>query len=163
MRSRVLSGVVAGIIAGVAFGIMMTVMKAPTPEGTEIPMMTMVAMVVRSESPFIGWMYHLFNSALIGGLFGLLLGSTSDRSMTRAAWIGTLYGVAWWVIGGLVLMPLLLGMPVFAPLTMPMMRSVAMGSLVGHVVFGVILAVAFARLSLQTGNGRLGRTGVATG
>jgi hypothetical protein len=47
-------------------------------------------------------------------------------------------------------MPLFLGMPAFAPLRMPMMRPVAMGSLVGHLVFGVILGFAFAWLGART-------------
>ena len=47
-------------------------------------------------------------------------------------------------------MPLLLGMPAFAPLKMPPMRPVAMGSLVGHMVYGVLLGFAYARLAHAT-------------
>jgi hypothetical protein len=49
--------------------------------------------------------------------------------------------------GGLILMPLLLGMPAFAPLMMEMMRPVAMGSLMGHLLYGLILGGGFAMLS----------------
>ncbi|MCA1735752.1 MAG: hypothetical protein LC739_06490, partial [Actinobacteria bacterium] len=56
---------------------------APTPEGMRMPMMAMVAMVVRSESLAVGWVYHLFNSAVIGALFGLLLGG---RIGSLGAW-----------------------------------------------------------------------------
>jgi hypothetical protein len=70
MRSNVTTGLVAGLIAGVVFGIMMTVMHAPTPEGGSMPMMAMVAMVVKSKSLVVGWLYHLVNCAVIGGLFG---------------------------------------------------------------------------------------------
>ena len=45
-------------------------------------------------------------------------------------------------------MPVLLGMPAFAPLTMPEMQMVTMGSLSGHLIYGLILGglyVAFAR------------------
>jgi hypothetical protein len=52
----------------------------------------------------------------------------------------------WWILGGLILMPVLLGMPAFAPLMMPPMRMVAMGSLIGHLLFGLILGGAFAWL-----------------
>ena len=142
MRSRVTAGIVAGLIAGVAFGIMMTVMTAPTPEGARVPMMAMVAQVVRSDSLAVGWVYHLFNSAVIGGLFGWLLGGRVGGWGSAAGW-GTAYGVFWWVLGGLILMPILLGMPAFAPLLMPMMRPVAFGSLIGHVMFGIILGAGF--------------------
>jgi hypothetical protein len=59
---------------------------------------------------------------------------------------GAAYGMAWWILGGLVLMPILLGMPAFAPLMMPPMRMVAVGSLVGHLIYGLILGGAFAWL-----------------
>jgi hypothetical protein len=56
------------------------------------------------------------------------------------------YGVGWWVLGGLVLMPVLLGMPPLAPVMTAPMRPVALGSLAGHVVFGVILGAGFLAL-----------------
>jgi uncharacterized membrane protein YagU involved in acid resistance len=145
MRSRIVSGAIAGLLAGVVFGIMMTMMKAPTPDGMEIPMMTMVAMVVRSTSLIVGWIYHLFNSALIGALFGVVLGGRVEGKFSSGLVIGALYGIVWWVLGALILMPVLLGMPAFAPLQMPPMRPVAMGSLVGHIIFGVLLGLEFVR------------------
>jgi hypothetical protein len=146
MQNRAIAGGVAGLLAGVVFGIMMQMMKAPTPDGGQVPMMAMVAMVVRSESLAVGWIYHLFNSAIIGALFGLFLGVRAEAgSSTGAAW-GVLWGLVWWVIGGLILMPLLLGMPAFASLRMPPMRPVAMGSLVGHLIYGTILGIVFAQL-----------------
>jgi uncharacterized membrane protein YagU involved in acid resistance len=90
----------------------------------------------------IGWIYHLFNSAVIGALFGWLIGNTV-RSFGSAFMLGAAYGFAWWVLGGLILMPVLLGMPAFAPLTMPAMRGVAMGSLIGHLMYGLTLGGVF--------------------
>jgi hypothetical protein len=46
MQNKLAAGAVAGLIAGVVFGIRMQAMKAPTPEGADVPMMAMVAMVV---------------------------------------------------------------------------------------------------------------------
>jgi hypothetical protein len=145
MRSNISAGIIAGLIAGVVFGIMMTVMHAPTPDGGSMPMMGMVAQVVGSSSLAVGWLYHLFNSAVIGGLFGWILGTRIGGYGSGAGW-GAAYGVLWWVLGGLILMPVFLGMPAFAPLQMPMMRPVAFASLMGHVIFGVILGAAFVPL-----------------
>jgi hypothetical protein len=145
MRSNVTAGVIAGLIAGVVFGILMTLMHAPTPDGGSMPMMVMVAQVVGSTSLAVGWLYHLFNSAVIGGLFGWILGNRVGGIGSGVGW-GTGYGVVWWVLGGLILMPMFLGMSAFAPLRMPMMRPVAFASLMGHVVFGVILGAAFVPL-----------------
>lgn len=145
MRSKTMSGVVAGLGAGVIFGVMMQMMTAPTPEGGRMPMMGMVAQVVRSESLVAGWIYHLVNSAAIGALFGWLLGGRVHGYINGATW-GLLYGAFWWVLGGLILMPLALGMPAFAPLRMPEMQPVAMGSLMGHAIYGLFLGGGFAFL-----------------
>lgn len=145
MSSKLLTGIIAGLIAGVVFGIMMTMMTAPTPTGEAMPMMVMVAIVVGSTSVVVGWLYHLFNSAVIGGVFGLLLGDRVHGYTTGLGW-GALYGFVWWILGGLILMPVLLGMAAFAPLMMAPMRMVAIGSLVGHLVFGLILGGAYMRL-----------------
>lgn len=146
MKSKLMAGALAGLAGGLVFGIMMQMMSAPTPDGGRMPMMAMVAMVVRSESLAVGWLYHLFNSAVIGGLFGVLLGDRATGTGGGVAW-GALWGALWWVLGGLILMPVLLGMPVFASLRMPPMRPVAVGSLVGHLIFGAIMGFAFVRLS----------------
>jgi hypothetical protein len=161
MWSSLTAGIIAGLIAGVVFGIMMTVMHAPTPEGGSMPMMAMVAMVVKSKSLAVGWLYHLFNSAVIGGLFGWFLGGRIRGYGSAAGW-GAVYGFAWWILGGLILMPMFLGMPAFAPLQMPMMRPVAFASLMGHLIFGVILGAAFFTY-ICTVHGRAAMSGTMGG
>src|SRR6266542_4936179 len=143
-----LAGAIAGLVGGVVLGVMMALMTAPTPDGGSMPMMGMVAMVVRSDSLLVGWIYHLFNSAVIGAIFGWLLGRRISGYASGAGW-GALYGLVWWVLGGLILMPVLLGMPVFAPLMMAMMVPVAIGSLVGHLMFGVLTGVAYRGIVAQ--------------
>lgn len=145
MGSRVVAGGAAGVIAGIAFGLMMQAMSAPTPDGGQMPMMAMVAMVVGSTSVAVGWLYHLFNSVVIGALFGWLLGARVHALGSGLAW-GAVWGFVWWVFGGLVLMPLALGMTPFAPLMMAPMRPVAMGSLMGHVVYGLVLGATYAAM-----------------
>lgn len=131
-------------------GFAMSIMQAPTPEGDLVPMMAMVAMILGSTNLVVGWLYHLFNSAVIGAGYGILLGGSADRSARRALGFGAVYGVIWWVLGGLILMPLFLGMPAFAPLAMPPMRMMALGSLMGHLVFGLILGWVYTRLRTDT-------------
>ena len=142
MRSRVLAGAAAGLAGGLIFGMMMQLMSAPMPDGGSVPMMAMVAMVVKSESIAVGWLYHLFNSAVIGALFGAILGQRVVDRRTGFVF-GAAWGVVWWVLGGLILMPLALGMEPFAPLQMPPMRPVALGSLAGHLMYGLILGFVF--------------------
>jgi hypothetical protein len=145
MRADISNGIVSGLVGGVVFGVMMQMMTAPTPDGGQMPMIAMVAKVVRSDSMAVGWLYHLFNSAVIGAIFGWLLGGRSHNFGTGTGW-GAAYGFAWWILGALILMPLFLGMPPFAPVQMEPMRPVAMGSLVGHLIYGIILGGGFAML-----------------
>jgi uncharacterized membrane protein YagU involved in acid resistance len=145
MRSKIGAGIVAGLLAGLVFGVMMHVISTPMPMGGRMPMMTMMARVVRSESLVAGWIYLLINSVVMGGVFGLVLGDRAARIGGGLAW-GALYGILLWVLGALVLMPLLLGMAAFAPLTMAPMRSGTLGSLGAHILSGLILGGVFAGL-----------------
>jgi hypothetical protein len=142
MTGRLSASVVAGLIAGVVFGLMMQMMMAPTPDGGRMPVLAMVGQIVGSPTIGIGWLYHLFNSAVIGAIFGWLIGERAHNYASGFGW-GAAYGFAWWILGGLVLMPIFLGMPAFAPLTMPGMQMVGVGSLIGHLVYGLILGGAF--------------------
>lgn len=121
---------------------MMQLMNAPTPEGGQMPMMAMVAKVVGSTSLAVGWIYHLFNSAVIGAIFAWLFSNRAVSVGRGLAW-GAVYGIAWWIVGGQILMPIALGMPPFASIMMPDMRMVAIGSLVGHIIYGLILGGLF--------------------
>ena len=158
MRNQVLAGIVAGLVAGVLFGFMMQLMSAPTPDGRAVPMMAMVAQVVRSDSLAVGWLYHLFNSGVIGGIYGWLVGNRVAGRLGAGAGSGALYGIIWWILGGLILMPIFLGMPAFAALKMPPMRPVAMGSLMGHLLFGLVLGTTFAWLRGRATDQTLGAT-----
>jgi hypothetical protein len=149
MSSRLGAAITAGLGAGVVFGIMMQMMTTPTPDGGRMPMLAMVGQIVGSPTLAVGWAYHLFNSAVIGAIFGWTLGSRAS-DYTRAFGWGAAYGFAWWILGSLILMPVLLGMAPFAPLMMPPMRMVAIGSLVGHLVYGLILGGAFVAMRHRT-------------
>jgi hypothetical protein len=77
-------------------------------------------------------------------MFGWLFGGRVHTYASALGW-GAAYGFAWWILGGLILMPVFLGMSAFAPL-MPPMQMVAMGSLVGHLIYGLILGATYAWL-----------------
>jgi hypothetical protein len=148
MGSRIAASTVAGLIAGLVFGTMMHMMTAPMPGGGQVPVIAMIGQIITgSPDVTIGWLYHLFNSAVIGAIFGWLLGTRVRGYGSGLGW-GAAYGFGWWILGGLILMPVFLGMPAFAPLMMPEMQTVAMGSLFGHLIYGLILGggyVAFVR------------------
>lgn len=120
-------GIAGGLVGGVVFGLMMQLMG----------MLGMIGMLVGSESLVVAWLVHLAVSAVIGAGFGLLLAPRVHGVGTGAA-LGAAYGLLWWVLGPLLLMPAAMGMPLVA------VDAVALQSLVGHLVFGVVLGVVVA-------------------
>lgn len=161
MRSKTGAGVVAGLLAGLVYGIVMQMVmvpmaggggmpmagggEMPMDAGGRMPMMAMVAQVVRSDSLAVGWVFLLITGMVMGVIFAWVLGNRATRIGGGIAW-GALYGVFWWVLGTLILMPILLGMGAFAPLTMAPMRHGAQWSLVGYLLSGPILGAVFAAL-----------------
>ena len=117
------AGVVGGLLGGVIFGLMMQAMG----------MLGMVASLVGQDSAGVGWVVHLAISALFGVAYAMLLGPRST-SWALGLSLGALYGVLWWVLGALVLMPAFLGMPVLQ------VGQAQLQSLVGHVIYGLVLA-----------------------
>ncbi|WP_225924566.1 hypothetical protein [Pseudonocardia abyssalis] len=124
-----MDGVLAGLAGGVMFGALMAMMG----------MLPMVAMLVGSTSPVVGAIVHLVISAGLGVLFALVVPAWSV-AMTLVA--GAVYGVVWWVLGPLLIMPTVLGMSqmVFV------VDTTALFSLMGHVIFGVVAAAVLVAL-----------------
>lgn len=131
------AGALGGVVGGVAFGVMMQGMG----------MMPMVAQLVGSDSVAVGWVVHLANSVAFGLLFGGVLGATSlGRRAGLAAWIalGLGYGVLWWVLGALLIMPAWLGMDLLV------LNTTTWQSLGGHLVYGALLGAVVGLLVRRT-------------
>lgn len=152
MRSRIAAGALAGLVSGLVYGIVIQGMAMPMPMGDPEPMMEMVARVARSDSLVVGWIVLLVTGVIAGAVFGAALGDRAARLGAGLAW-GALFGVLLWVVGGLLLMPLVLGMSAFAPVTMAPMRSTSLANLAVYVLSGVVLGGAYAALSGR-GSGR---------
>ncbi|MGH3451813.1 MAG: hypothetical protein ACRDQW_14020 [Haloechinothrix sp.] len=130
LPSRLAYGIAGGLAGGVVFGLLMQMMG----------MISMVAMLVGSEAVTVGWLVHLAISAFVGATFGLLFGAWAAR-VGLGALLGIGYGIVWWVLGALIIMPAALGMGVF------MFNPTAWQSLMGHMLYGLVLGVGFAALA----------------
>lgn len=126
---RAVYGVIGGLAGGIVFGLLMQMMG----------MIGMVAQLVGSSSPAVGWVVHLAISAFIGASFAVLLGAFS-KTLAPAALAGMAYGVVWWILGALLIMPAQLGMPVLQ------LNATAWQSLMGHLLFGLVLGVVYSLL-----------------
>lgn len=119
---RVVAGVIGGVAGGLMFGALMAMMG----------MLPMIASMVGSDAAIVGFGIHIMISIVIGlgltVLFAPLL-----KGMFRSILIGLGYGAIWWVLGPLLIMPMMMGMPLF------MLDGNSLLSLMGHLVYGGIL------------------------
>lgn len=127
---RVVHGIAGGLAGGLVFGVLMQMTG----------MIPMVAQLVGSSSPAVGWVVHLAISSFIGASFALLFSGRAG-TVVSAALYGMGYGIVWWVLGALILMPARLGMPVFQ------INTTAWQSLIGHLLYGLVLGVVFSLLA----------------
>ena len=129
------TGAIAGIIGGIPFGILMGMMG----------MMPMIGMLVRVDSASVGVLVHGAISAITGAIYGFFA-VRFPLTWPVAALGGFVYGIIWWVLGALILMPAILGMfeNIFVIGQMQWM------SLLGHIIFGEVLALSFLPLYRRT-------------
>jgi hypothetical protein len=133
---RLAAGAAGGVAGGLVFGMLMATTG----------MLPMVASMIGSDSAGVGFGVHMVISILIG--WGL---TVPFASLLTSYWKGTLvglgYGALWWVLGALAIMPAVLGMPLFS------VDLSALMSLMGHLIYGVILALVAVRV-LKAGHAR---------
>ncbi len=126
MSRNTMTGIYAGLFGGSVFGIMMAV-------GGMFPM---IGSMLNMENALVGFILHLIISAIIGAIFGMALDAMVLQGPGMSLVVGSVYGIVWWVLGPLLIMPLAMGMPVFQVQAM-------MGSLFGHVMFGVTMGIIY--------------------
>jgi len=123
-------GSVAGLVGGWAFGQWMA----------QVNFFIVVAGLVGSETRGVGVALHYVIAAVIGASFGLLF-QRDVRGLGSSLGWGVGYGVLWWFLGLLTLLPLLQH---HLPIWTVEQGSALFGSLVGHVVYGVLLGLIYA-------------------
>src|SRR5258708_3224004 len=122
-------GAAASVLGGLLFSIIMI----------STGVLPRVAALIGGSSPVLGFVVHLIISALIGMSYGLLFKHESPNAGSSVAW-GLLYGLVWWFIGPLTLMPILLGSTV----TWTIQASdILLPSLLGHLLYGAVTGLVF--------------------
>ena len=135
--TSVTHGVYGGLAGGVVFGVLMAMMG----------MLPLIGNMVGIPSVWVGFLVHLVISATIGGSFAVLLSASGLRGGVGS---GLAYGVTWWILGPLTVMPLFMRMGLGINWNVASM-SAAMPSLVGHLIFGAILGLTYRWLENRTG------------
>ncbi|PRB13308.1 hypothetical protein CQ042_13990 [Microbacterium sp. MYb62] len=118
-----LAGALGGIAGGLVFGAMMATMG----------MLPMLAGMVGSTSPWVGFGIHMMISVFFGVVF-TAVASRWLRTWGTGLLVSMLYGIVLWVVGPLVVMPMMMGGPLFA------FTAGSMMSLMGHVIYALVLS-----------------------
>jgi len=133
---RVLQSLGWGALAGFAGGIV------SSPIMLQTGVLSKVAGIDTSLTNLHGLALHLLVSASIGMSFGLLFRNESPNLGSGIAW-GWLFGLMWWYLGPLTLLPLMLtGVCDWSTDA----ASALLPSLIGHLIFGAVTAYVFLRL-----------------
>ena len=147
MQRRIATGLVAGLTAGIAFTLVALFLKTTLPDGGRTSMLLVAAEAFHSHGPLAGWIASLIYTVIIGGIFGWLASAQALDEIRMTLW-GGLYGLAWWIVSGLIIVPALSGKVPLSPAAIDSTRPVALASLIEHVLYGVILGYVFALLAV---------------
>lgn len=137
--TRSLRALGMGILASLAGGLAFTVVMVKTDA------LPVVASLIGRSSPMAGFVVHMVISAIIGATYGLLFRREAYTYGAGLVW-GLTYGLVWWFLGPLTLMPILLGAEVQWSL------AAALGaypSLIGHLAYGATTALAYQLLVMR--------------
>ena len=128
--ARLLYSLRWGAVASLAGGLLFSLVMVAT------GVLPRVAALIGATSPVIGFLVHLVISALIGMSYGILFRHEAPNVGSSIAW-GFLYGLIWWFLGPLTLMPILLGVG-FEWTTA--VAGALLPSLIGHLIYGAATA-----------------------
>lgn len=104
-----------------------------------VGMFPLLAGALGMTDPRAGLVVHTAIAVTIGASFGLLFAGDLRGPGSALAW-GLVYGLCWWLLGGLTLLPIVLGLPVDWSAAL---ASAGLGSFVGHAVYGVVLGLSY--------------------
>lgn len=137
--ARGLRAVGRGAVAGVVGGLLFTVVMV------EIGFLGTVAALVGATSDLVGFAVHLAISVAIGASYGLAFRAQTYDAASALGW-GVAYGLLWWVLGAITLLPVLLG---GTPQWSADAAADAFPSLVGHLAYGAGLGLVYHALEAR--------------
>lgn len=124
-------GAIGGVLGGIVFGLMMQSMG----------MIPMIAKMVGSESLVVGWTIHM----IISIIFGLGFGFIAIKS-EKVILLGGIYGILLWIIGPLIIMPMMLGMGMQLTNAFEPDKLMSLGT---HIFFGFMVGIVYKMLSTK--------------
>jgi hypothetical protein len=148
---NILSAVIAGVVASLVFSIVLAM--APRMGMPRMDIVSLLGSMFNAKSnQALGWMMHL----MMGIVFALIYAFLWSSGISGATWVGGLiFGAVQWLVVGMVMgmMPMMhVGIKsgaVKAPglwMTNNGGLMAFMGGLVGHMIFGTVIALSYTVL-----------------
>ncbi|NJM08415.1 hypothetical protein HC891_22915 [Candidatus Gracilibacteria bacterium] len=136
-RALIVGGL-AGILGGLAFSVWMA----------QVDFFPLIAGIVSSASADLGVGLHFLIAFIIGVSFALLFQRDVRGYGSSMCW-GMAYGIFWWFLGPLLLLPLLTGQELAWSVEQQLaddglLLRLRYGSLIGHIIYGLILGLVYA-------------------
>jgi len=128
----VVGGILAGIAGGWAFGQWMA----------QVNFYPLIANLIGARSRMAGESLHFLFAVIIGISFAVLF-QQEARGYGSSMACGVAYGIFWWFLGPLTILPIWLRRPVDWSSDH---SSDLLGSLLGHIIYGLIVGVLYAAI-----------------
>ncbi len=125
-------GGIAGIVGGWVFGHWMA----------QVNFFPLIAGLIGSSTRQVGMTLHFVFAVIIGATFGLLFQRDVRGFGSSAAW-GLAYGILWWFLGPLTILPIWQG---HLPDWHYQHARALFGSLIGHIIYGLIVGLLYAAI-----------------
>jgi len=124
-------------LAGIIGTVMMTVVGLYAAPVMGIPMMNPAEMLAdqMGGSAVMGWIAHFMIGMILAVVYAAVAGSLPGPLVVR----GALYALAPWLLAQVVVMPMM-GMGFFSGAV-----NLAIGSLIGHIIYGVVVGAAYGK------------------
>lgn len=129
-RDGLIPGGIAGLVGGLLFGAAMF----------QLDLLPTITGPVGAETAVAGFIVHMVVAVVIGVGFGLLVWRQRPGAGETLFW-GLAYGIFWWVLGPLTLLPLLQGQAIAWDIHAAQANFPA---LLGHVIYGATTGLTLA-------------------
>lgn len=125
------------VVAGLVGAVVMTAIGLWVAPMMGIPRMNPAEMLAGAMggNALLGWLGHF----MIGSILAVIYAAVAPALPGPPAVRGAIYGLAPWLVAMLMVMPMM-GMPAFGGAA-----AVAMGSLIGHLVYGAVVGAIYGR------------------
>lgn len=124
------AGTSAGLVGGLVFAVVLVGVDG----------MRRIAGLMGSGAMTTGLAVHLVVASTIGVIFALVFRHHAPDPASALGW-GLSYGLLWWFVGGLTLLPMLLGDPVAWSADA---AATQLPSLIGHLLYGAAMALVIS-------------------